>query len=293
MGLEHNNFVIGNGASELIYVLMYTLKPSKLILPIPTFSEYANAAHAVGVPITNVPLSGNSFNELEINSLQIEENSLIILCNPNNPTSTLYNKQFLETLLVEVENKKAWLMMDESFIDYIANKENYSLIKDVNSYSRLIILYSLTKFFALPGVRLGCIVTNPDLATLLTEHKDPWSVNCFALEVADVVLGDKEYYDNTYKYNVEARDMLYQGVKQIRGLIPFQPNANYVFVEIDPNISTATQLCEYLGKQGILLRNCNTYPLLGEKYVRIAVKSKGDILHLLNKLQEWETSKVG
>lgn len=286
--ISKENFVIGNGASELIYVLMYTLKPSKILVPVPTFSEYTNAAMATGIPLETVELSGELFECLDATSLNIDTNSLIILCNPNNPTGGLYEKTFIREIIAQAYEKKAWVLLDESFIDFVEDQEKYSFIQEINQYENLLILYSLTKFYAIPGIRLGSIITNATMTKKLSDHKDPWSVNCFALEASEVALGNKEYFQTTRNYMFEARQLLYEGLLNIKGLIPKKPTANYIFTKVDPFKATSSELCDFLGKKGILLRNCNTYPLLGEGYVRIAVKSKQHNEVLLRELKLWK-----
>ncbi|NLW23845.1 MAG: threonine-phosphate decarboxylase [Clostridia bacterium] len=280
-----NNLILGNGASELIFLLVNCLRPTKVWIPNPTFGEYEVAARGVGAEIIRLPLGGENLNNFQLDQLEsIKSGEMIFICNPNNPTGQLYNREFITSLIRFTEKKKAYLVIDESFLDFLVNNEELSWRNNICKHSHLIILYSLTKFFAIPGLRLGALLANEELISNLDKLRDPWNVNVFAQLAGVAALKDKNFIKESLKFFQEEKDFVYEKLIKIPGLHPFKPSANFIFIKLLTSI-TSTEICDILARQGILVRNCNSYPYLGEKYLRIAIKKREDNLKLIDSLK--------
>ncbi|NMA01550.1 MAG: threonine-phosphate decarboxylase [Clostridia bacterium] len=286
LNVDINSLILGNGASELIFLIVNNLRPKTAWLPVPTFSEYEIASRAAGANIIQVPLQGEKFNKFTIDQLEgLAKGDILFICNPNNPTGQLYDVKLLNHILQATNDTEAYLVIDESFLDFIKERKEVSFIEKIKEYPRLIILYSLTKFFAIPGLRLGAMIANPKLIEQFELGRDPWNVNIFAQLAGKVALEDKEFIEKTLDYFENEKKFFYTELQQIKGLIPYEPKANYIFIKLlEPNNSS--EVCDLLARDGFLVRNLNTYPLLGENYIRVAIKTRKENLMLIHSLKK-------
>lgn len=277
----------GNGSVELINIILEALRPSKTLIPSPTFSEYALSCKSRGIEMFFINLRANDF-RLDVELFDnikdgITPNSLFIICNPNNPTGKLIPKQELAVILRELQDRNSYLLLDEAFMDFV--DVNESMVSYIDKYDNLIILKSVTKFFALPGLRLGFVLASPKLIKKFHTLKDPWNINTFAGFVGTEVMGDKQYIDKTRKYISQEKVRLWENLKSIPGIEPFYPEANFIFIKIAGEVKVST-LVESLKKKGILIRDCSNYRFLDESFFRVAVKSREDNDILISALKE-------
>ncbi|WP_170272210.1 threonine-phosphate decarboxylase CobD [Clostridium tarantellae] len=277
--VNKKNIVVGNGATEVIYLTLEALKLKKVCMPCPTFSEYKGACNKFNIEIDYYNLKEeNNFNlHIEDFKNYIDKDTSIegiFLCNPNNPTSTLLNKKQLLDILFFANEKHIFVVLDESFIDLTNGDEKNSIKDFVKEYKNLIIIRSFTKFFGIPGLRLGCGICNEDLAKELIKIRLPWSINYFATLVGEILKEDNDYIINTKKWINEERDWFYSELKSIKKIKVFYPNTNFILVKLlDENIDSV-KLREKLGEMGILIRDCSNFNNLSNKYVRFAIKDR-------------------
>jgi threonine-phosphate decarboxylase len=208
----------------------------------------------------------------------------LYLCNPNNPTGILTAKEEMKRILTQTEREKVWFILDEGFIDF---EEEESLKREAETSTRLILLRSLTKFFALPGLRVGYMISNPEVIEKFRRKKEPWNVNTLAQIAAVESLRDNGYRSRTNKFIPQERDLLIQGLRSIPGFIPYPSAANYLLVQLHPSLNlTAAELREKLILRGILIRDCNSFHHIGPYFFRIAVRSRKENRFLLKALHQ-------
>ncbi len=286
LNLDADRLIITSGAVALIYLLVKVLTPKKTMILVPSFSEYEFAAKNYGSDIKYITLKKEE--DFKINIQQIITNlkniDLLFLCNPNNPTGVLTSNQDIEKILNYAEKNDVKVVVDEAFIDFVDKEEKYSVINQIESYSGLFILRSMTKFYAIPGLRLGYGIGEPEIINEMEKNSDPWNVNTMAQLTGKYVLSRKKYQQKTKEVNKSERKYLYQQLKKIPELKPYQPSANFIFIDISKTQFTAAELTDILAKKAILIRNCNSYHSLGEDYIRIAVKNREENNILLNRL---------
>jgi threonine-phosphate decarboxylase len=292
-GTNPDNLMPGNGSVELINIVLEALRPSRTIIPSPTFSEYTLSCESRGIETVFINLRVNDFRlDLKLFDTmkdRITTNSLFIICNPNNPTGKLIQRQDLAAILRELQNKDSYLMLDEAFMDFVDVDE--SMVRFIKEYDNLIILKSVTKFFALPGLRLGFVLACPELIKKFHTLKDPWNINTFAGFVGTEVMRDKKYIDETRKYISQEKVRLWENLKSVPGLEPLYPEANFVFIKIEGKVKVST-LVESLKKKGILIRDCSNYMFLDNSFFRVAVKSREDNDILISALKEVMNKEV-
>jgi threonine-phosphate decarboxylase len=288
-GLEENQILAGAGSTEFIYKIPRVLKIQRPLIVTPAFSEYENALESSGegCQIYFFETKEEDGFELNVEGLILaltQGYDALYLCNPNNPTGILTEKKDLLTILAQTEREKIWFILDEAFIDFIPEE---SLIDEVRAASRLMILRSLTKFFALPGLRAGYLVSNPEVIQYFSRDKEPWRVNALAQMAAVESLHDKNYVARTKEWIRLERKSLTQGLRGIPGFILYPSTVNYLFVQLHPTLNlTAAELRERLIPRGILIRDCSSFHHLGPYFFRIAVRSKRENQALLKGLRQ-------
>ncbi|MBE3586304.1 threonine-phosphate decarboxylase CobD [Desulfofundulus thermocisternus] len=288
LGVDPSCLLVGNGASELIYLLARVFPFRRALIPAPTFSEYALAVRAAGGEVKYIFLDssrGFPFPLKEVLKLLPEADALF-LCNPNNPTGGLVTCRELGFLLETALACGSMIIVDEAFMDFVQNPASYSLLCQAGRHHRLILLYSLTKILAIPGLRLGVLVARPEVVRTLEKARDPWSVNALAQVAGVAGLRDRAYLEATREVVTREREFLFQELSSLPGWRPFPGTANFLLVDITNAGITAGELTGLLGRRGILVRNCSNFPGLTEGYIRVAVKGHDENLRLLKVLGE-------
>ncbi|OQY39436.1 threonine-phosphate decarboxylase [Candidatus Atribacteria bacterium 4572_76] len=290
--IDYENILLGNGSTELIYLIVQTIKPKKALIPVPTFCEYERALNNNNVSINFYKLKEKQEFLVSIDEItpRLAGIDLVFLCNPNNPTGTFLPKKEILNLVKEVQKRKIFLVLDEAFIDLY---EEDSLIKEVKNYNYLIILRSLTKFYGLPGLRIGFAASSPKLIKKLDPklikkletQKIPWSVNSLAQIAVREVLRDEKYISKSRSFLLKEKKFLYRELSNIKGLKAYKPSANFIFIKLLKNISSEI-LQNHLGRKGILIRNCSNFRGLEKgKFIRVAVRTRKENIKLLKELK--------
>lgn len=274
--VDSASITIGNGAVELMYILCHMLAPNRVLVTAPTFSEYESAARASGANIEYFYLDERDNFEIDIEKLMksLTDIDVIFICNPNNPTGTLLENKKLEKLLEVAKIQDTYVVIDESFIDFLPNAATYTCRHLIAQYENLIILHSLTKFYAIPGLRLGFGLASPKVTMMLHAGKDPWNVNTLAQNAGVVALSDNDYQILSRNYVAEAKIELYNSLLAIKKLKPYSPSVNFILINIKETAMTAKQLRNTMENHNILIRDCSNYPGLSSEYIRLAVKHK-------------------
>jgi threonine-phosphate decarboxylase len=286
LGVDPVNLALGNGSIELIYLLPRVFPFATATLPAPGFSEYDYAVRLAQSQCRYVYLQPPDYTwDLPTLGKEISRGGLIFLCNPNNPTGTLLSRSALEDLLA-VLPQSALLVMDEAFIDFVSDRQDLTLVPRAIKDSRLLILGSLTKFFALPGLRLGYLAGTPERCQQLAACLPPWNINSLAQAAGVAAIKDQKFIQDSRDYIFKSRQQLFEALRVIPGLNPLPPTANFIFCRLGPDLPNAPRLVELMGRQGFLLRDCSNYRGLDDRCLRLAVRRRQDNLALVAALQE-------
>jgi len=275
--ISEDNILVGNGSTELIYLIAYAFKPKTAFIPVPTFSEYERALNLVGSKIKFLPLHQDDFQLPEVPT----GFDLSFIGNPNNPTGNLLLKERKFAL-----DKSKLNVIDEAFMDFLPEEKSHTFIGEAIKNKKIIVLRSFTKFFALPGLRIGYLIAHRDLIRDLKSFQPPWSVNTVAQLLASVALKDQDYINRTRALITAERDYLFQELSQIAALKPYPSVANFLLVEILAPRITAFFLRESLLLQDILIRDGSNFRGLNEKYFRVAVRSHKENRKLIKELKK-------
>ncbi len=280
-GIDPESILCGNGSTELIYLLPRALKPRTVIIPVPTFSEYERACMMVkGAKVEHyLTAEENGYNvNTDEFSRDLQGCDMAFLCNPNNPTGNIMKRDDILELAKAAAKAQCMLVIDEAFIDFDPRE---SVIHDLESYPRLIVLRSMTKFYALTGLRAGYAVAHRDTVARLKQYKEPWTVNSLAQKAAVAALEDRDYMKRTMDVIVKEKAYLEKSFREL-GLQHYPSAANYYLLRKDG----ARGHVEALRKRGLLLRDCSNFKGLDETYMRIAVKSHKENKMLIKHLKD-------
>ncbi len=276
LDLDSANLVLGNGASELIGLVVNVVRPRRAGVLAPTFSEYEHALEAFGSDIARFTLSSENGFLPDMDELGrwIDGLDMLFICNPNNPSGSIFRHAEFLSVLEDAIDRDIFVVVDEAFIDFVDDAKSATLRNEAVSRNGLFILGSLTKFFALPGLRAGYGIGSASFIERLWRVKDPWSVNVMAQVASVASLADEDFAAKTMAWVRSERAFLFEELKKLPGLKVYPPAANYILADFRCTGVSAARLCEVLGRKGILVRDCGNYPSLDEYYVRFAVRTR-------------------
>lgn len=285
--LNIENIIVGNGATEIIFLFMKILSPKKVLIVSPTFGEYERAIKASTLANDSLEINYFELKETEnfvlnIKNLETElENNydLLILCNPNNPTGQFLKLKKLEEILKICEQKNTKLFVDEAFVEFVEDWENESIINSKENKENLFVIRAFTKFFAIPGLRLGYgICFNNNLLKKMLEKKEPWSVNNIADLAGKTVLDDENYIQKTKEWIKDQKKYMYENLNKIEGLRAYKTEVNFILLKIEDNLLEkgldVKNLRKKMLEKGILIRDASNFIYLDKRYFRLAIKDK-------------------
>lgn len=274
----------GNGATEIIYLLMKSIKRRLAILN-PTFSEYGRGAKLNNLEIIDFHLKEENNFSIDLDEIQknMDKFDSLFVCNPNNPNGKV--KDLNELLDLMIENDKL-LIVDETFMEFVGEEEKYSLINKIEQTPNLFILKAVTKFFGMPGLRLGYGVTsNKQIINNIYEYKEPWTINSFAENLSNYLFKDKEYINSSKDYYINERKFMLEELRKISRLKVYDTDTNFVLIKLDDDEANSLKL-ELFEKYNILIRDASNFIGLDKSYIRVAIKSHNDNKVLIESLRK-------
>lgn len=284
--IDSSCMLVGNGATELMYALLPVIQPKKVLIPAPSFSEYRLSAEAYGTPIEELSLEVNQQFQIpiEIWRGKIEQNSLVYVGNPNNPDGHILLPYEFETLLQRVNETNSYLVIDESFVDFLGDAYSYRQACKKNSH--LIIISSLTKFFAVPGLRVGYVIASSELIKNVRKVMIPWHVNGPVQRYMVSALADRTYIEKSIKFCIKERRRLMQELSKIENIKVYPGSVNFILCQIQNKYKTAKELQDKLYDYHIIIRQCGNYKGLDETYFRVAVRNTSENNQLIDALRK-------
>ena len=280
-GLPADWLFCGNGAADIIFRLVYGVKPQKALVLAPTFAEYEEALQQVGCQVYRYELKEELGFQLDQEFLQALDGDLdmVFLCNPNNPTGQLLPREGVLEILQRCKELNILLVVDECFNGFLDEEENYSAKGYLADFDNLIILKALTKTYAMAGLRLGyCMTANTALRSKIAAAGPPWSVSIVAQVAGIQALKEKDYMQETKVLLRKERTYLSEALEGL-GAMPISSGANYLFFRWP--FEKEVSLAESLFGGGILIRNCDNYHGLQAGYYRICIKRHEDNKRLI------------
>lgn len=280
-GVAQEQLICGNGAADLIFSLVQSVKPKRALIQAPTFAEYAQALETVDCRVDYFDTSADGFclSERYIEALE-KKPDIVFLCNPNNPTGFLIDPELLTSIADICERQKTFLVVDECFQDFIPHEKQFTLKNRISDSRYLFVLKAFTKRYAMAGLRLGYGMTgNKELLSRMERITQPWNVSLPAQEAGLAALRENDYVEAGLNLVQTELRWLKEKMGGL-GLKVYDSQANYVFFEGPADLKE-----QCLNRQ-ILIRSCSNYPALGEGFFRIAVRNHEDNEKLIQVLAD-------
>lgn len=269
--VEDSYIIPGNGATEIIYLLMRNLS-GRLAIINPTFSEYRKGAEIAGLSVVDFVMDWEKDFELDLDEIyrRKDEFDSIFICNPNNPDGSVRE---IKKLLEFAEKEGKLLIVDETFIEFADSEKEISLVNMVEKSKNLFIIRAVTKFFGIPGIRLGYgISSNRELLQKMYDEKEPWTINSFADSASDFIFKEEEYIRKSKEYFSKERVCMINEINKIGGIKAFNSDANFILVRFE-NRNVLDVKENLLKRAGLLIRDASNFIGLDSSFARVAIKN--------------------
>lgn len=281
--INQSHLLLGNGAAELISLLAFYLRKKSILIIQPTFSEYERMceAHACEINYFTIePEESICLNEFE---KAVKSQEAVFFCNPNNPTGKYVRKAQLKAMAEICFKYDCLFIVDEAFYDFLIDYDES--VKLHKQYSNIIFLRSLTKIYAIAGLRLGYLVAQPHLIFELKKYLPHWHINAIANSAGTLCLKERQFVTETQNYILKERQFMQQALEELSFKI-IKSDVNYYLMK-DCLTNDLQPLFIYLLKNGIVLRHTVNFPGLDGKWLRVAVKTNQENRLLLEALKRW------
>lgn len=284
LNCNEKNVLVGNGAVEIIN--NFTILGNRIIVMTPSFSEYEKRAIVHGKQVLRVCYNKDFTIDIKSIDKIIEEGDLLIIGNPNNPTGLRIGQGELIKIYELVKERAAYLLLDEAFFEFCPmDYDSIELFKK-RDYENVAIIRAATKFFALPGIRLGYGCTSMDLVKKLEKVELPWSINSLGDAAGKYIFSDEEYIEESKRYIEKERKYLLEELSKIVGIKPCNTHTNYILIKL---INWNEEyVFKFFLKRGILVRKCSSFPDLQKEYIRVAIKDRENNMKLIQVFKELE-----
>ncbi|MCE8023493.1 threonine-phosphate decarboxylase CobD [Billgrantia aerodenitrificans] len=276
-----------NGGAEAIFLaaaLLARQGVSRAAIVQPTFGEYTRACRHYGIAVEHVELAGERFELDEARAAEaMRAAGALFLCRPNNPTGTLIERERIERLLAAAQRHGATLVVDEAFVDFVTPDERLTPL--LARFDNLLLLRSMTKLYAIPGLRLGYLLGSATVVGRIGELQPPWSVNALAAGLVAPLLADRDYLARTRAWLDAERPWLHAELEAL-GLDVVPSHANFLLFR-DAHGESMPALLEHLARCGILARHTHNFIGLEGAWLRVAVRSRKENAQLVEAITRW------
>lgn len=269
---DYENIIMGNGSTELISLFIQIEHPKKALILGPTYSEYEREISLGGGTCLYYPLKEEQGFLLDVPHFTSQLNEsidLLVICNPNNPTSTAITRKDMRRILDICKQNDIFVMVDETYVEFADNYEEIDSIPLTAFYNNIVILRGTSKFFAAPGLRLGYAVTgNRDLIKAINTRKNPWTINSLAVIAGEIMFQDTDYIQATKQLISTERARMYGIFSKDSRFKVYKPSGNFMLVRLLDDGLTSEALFDRAIREKMMLRDCSTFPFLDNKYIR-------------------------
>lgn len=289
-GIPADFILPGNGSSELISLLIEARAPKRTLILGPTYSEYSRELSFSGSSQEYYHLKEEDDFQLDVadlcRTLDAGRYDFLILCNPNNPTSSAVMQDDMRQLLGFCEKHGIFVMIDETYVEFAPDISAVTAVPLTREFENLMVLRGVSKFFAAPGMRLGYGITgNQGFLRKMKEKQIPWSLNSIGAFAGELMLRDTAYIDRTRGLILSERNRLYQALSADPDYKAYQPYANFILLRILKQGVTSFDVFERCIKNGLMIRDCASFQCLDGEYIRFCIMMPEDNTRLLDKLR--------
>lgn len=280
----------GNGSSELIALLIQEKAPKHTLILGPTYSEYSRELSFSGSTQEYYHLQEEHDFCLDIDDLcETLQNGydFLILCNPNNPTSSAVPQEDLRKLISFCDKHNIFVMIDETYVEFAPDINEITAVPLTKEFSNLMVLRGVSKFYAAPGMRFGYGITgNMDFLAQMKEKQTPWSLNSLGAYAGELMFRDHDYIRKTRNLILSERKRLYNELKAVPVYKVYPAYANFILLKIQKQGLTSSDVFEACIRQGLMIRDCASFQCLDGEFIRFCIMMPEDNTRLLNVLKQ-------
>ena len=279
----------GNGSSELIALLIEARAPKHTLILGPTYSEYSRELNFSGSTQDYHHLQETSDFRPDLEDLfhtLSDGYDFLIICNPNNPTSSAIFRDELKELLAFCKRKNIFVMIDETYVEFAPDISAITAVPLTKQFSNLMVLRGVSKFYAAPGMRFGYGITgNSEFLKTMREKQIPWSLNSLGAFAGEMLFQDHDYYQQTRNLILSERQKMYETIKKLPTFKIYPAYANFLLVKILKDGVTSFDVFERCIQKGLMIRDCSSFQCLEGEYVRFCIQMPEENQRLLDLLQ--------
>ena len=284
-GTDASQVIVGNGSTELISLFIQIEHPKKAMILGPTYSEYEREISLGGGTTLYYPLREKDDFVLDVDDFTAHLNEsidLLVLCNPNNPTSSCINRTDMRRILDICKQYDIFVMVDETYVEFADNMDEITAVPLTHYYNNIIILRGTSKFFAAPGLRLGYAISgNQDLIKSINPRKNPWTINSLAVIAGELMFTDTDYIEKTKSLISKERSRIYEAFASHPDFKAYVPKANFMLLRLLREDMNADEMFDRTIRERMMIRNCSTFPFLDNKYIRFCFMEPEDNTRLM------------
>ena len=280
--VQMNQIILGDGSNELLKLLSLAfLEPGdEIIMPKPSFGEYARTAKVCGAVAKAIPLTEDYAVDLPAMVAAIgSKTKMIYICNPNNPTGTVVDKRLLKQMMHRMED--IIVVMDEAYFEFVNDENSPDGVAFFKEFPNVIALRTFSKAYGLAGLRVGYGICNEYIAAAINKVREPFNVNSLAQVAALAALNDAEYLKKSVEYNTVEREFLYNELKK-RGFQVVPSQANFMLVDV---VRDCVDVFQGLLRKGIIVRSADIFGY--NTKIRLSVGLRKENEAFLKALEEY------
>ncbi len=287
----------GNGTTWFLYTLPLALATKKMLILGPTYSDYRDgcAMHNIAYGYAMATVDNLFVPDFDAVAAMLDTGGFdtAVICNPNNPTGVLVEKQVVIGLVKAYPGVR--FVVDESYLPFAADGENVTLVAETR-FPNLIVLSSMSKIFRIPGLRTGFVCADPGVIACFAHHYQPWSVNALAQAAVTHLLGQEceteAFTARTRKFVNEEKALFASALADCPGIWIFSSHTYFVLAALEPPMDAPT-LCRLMGDEHILIRDCTNFDGLSHRFVRFSLKERKTNMALATALKKHLSSPTG
>lgn len=281
---------VGNGSTELISLLIRIKQPKKTLILGPTYSEYARELSFSGSDQEYFYLKAENGFKPDMDGFLDELGKgydFLILCNPNNPTSSAIKLNDMRRILKTCQEKQIFVMVDETYVEFAEDISQVTAVPLACEFHNFMVIRGISKFFAAPGLRLGYAITR-DLFLLeqLKELQIPWSLNSIGAFAGELLLSDSEYIQKTRSLILGERARLFEKLSLMKNITVYDAQANFILLQIHKENVGSIDVFEACIRKGMMIRDCTSFASLHGAYIRFCIMKPQDNTRLIQTLEK-------
>ena len=273
--VDKEDIIVGNGSTELISLFIKALQPKNALIIGPTYSEYEREIFINNGKSRYFPLLEADNFIIDLQHLKehlAQETDLLVICNPNNPTSSAINRHTMRSILDFCLECDVDVVIDETYVEFADDVKEISAVSLAKFYSNLFIIRGVSKFFAAPGLRLGYGISgNPSLLHTINGMKNPWTINSLAAFAGELMLEDKAYIKATRTLIQAERARLTALIDTWDDVKTYPAQGNFLLIKFLKDAYKSQDIFEDLIKDGLMTRDASSFPFLSNKFLRFCI----------------------